>query len=369
MNLAQNIQALRKKNHWSQEEFAAKMDVSRQAVSKWESGNSIPDLEKLIRMSKLFQVSIDDLLEANLEDEEEEPPIELNVQQEELEDDLAKLEKSLQQLEQENEAWHPWEKQDPTYHTKYDSFQEVSKEENWLSLPQAQEFYLWSKKRASLIASGVFLCIISPAPLLILVSFFNDNSNMDVIAGGGGVCALLFLVALAVGLFIQEKGLNRKWKWLQTEPFSCDQEVKDFAYACQEQEQKSHTLFIALGVCLCVLSPIPVILGAAFLPEEWVSSMVGFLLMIVALGVYLIVLTNLQKEGTQILLQEGEYTPMGKRQTKWQESLGSVYWCAITGIYLWWSFASNHWGFTWIIWPVAAIAFGLFTKLLAQNDQ
>ena len=62
MNLAQNISTLRRKNHWSQEEFAAKMDVSRQAVSKWEAGLSTPDLEKIIRMSKLFHVSIDELI-------------------------------------------------------------------------------------------------------------------------------------------------------------------------------------------------------------------------------------------------------------------------------------------------------------------
>lgn len=373
MNLAQNINTLRKKNHWSQEEFAAKMEVSRQAVSKWESGLSTPDLEKLIRMSKLFKVSIDDLLEANLEDEEEDPPLwfESSASQEELEDDLTKLEKSLQQLEQENDSWHTWEKQDPTYHTEDYASQGLYKEEsqNWLTLTEAQEFYLWSKRRASMIAAGVFLCILSPVPLFFLFSLFHNNPNVDVIAGGGGVCALLFLVALAVGLFIQEQGLNKKWKWLQTKPFSCDQEVKDFAYACEEQEQRNHTLSIALGVSLCVLSPIPLILGAMFLPEEWVVAMVGFLLMIVGMGVYLIVLTNLRKEGWQMLSQEGEYTPIGKRQTQVQESLGSVYWCVITGIYLWWSFASQKWDFTWIIWPLAAIAFGIFTKLLAQNDQ
>ena len=47
MRLGQKIAALRKKNHLSQEALAEKMNVSRQAVSKWKSEQSIPDIEKL----------------------------------------------------------------------------------------------------------------------------------------------------------------------------------------------------------------------------------------------------------------------------------------------------------------------------------
>lgn len=387
MNLAQNISTLRRKNHWSQEEFATRMDVSRQAVSKWESGLSTPDLEKIIRMSKLFHVSMDELIEANLEsDEEEVPPLENSSQEfdsstddSNLEETWAKLEKSLQQLEQENDTWHTWEKDNPTYHTQTQTFdssfgssQSLLKEEsqnNWVTLGEAQEYFLWSRKRAALIAAGVFLCILAPTPLFFLIGFFSGHSNVDMIVGGGGVCALLFLVALAVGLFIQEHALNKKWEWLEKEPFECDQEVKNFAYACQKQEEKTHTAFIALGVMFCILSPIPMLLGASFLPEDWVTAMVGILLMLVGVGVYLIVLTNLRHQGCQVLLQEGEYTPLGKKQTKLQESLAGMYWCVVTAIYLGWSFASESWGFTWVIWPMAALAFGAITKLVVRQEK
>lgn len=46
--LAENLQLLRKENGWSQEELAEKCQVSRQAIAKWESGESVPVLEKLI---------------------------------------------------------------------------------------------------------------------------------------------------------------------------------------------------------------------------------------------------------------------------------------------------------------------------------
>ena len=62
MDLADKIAKLRKQNGWSQEELAARLDISRQAVSKWESKASVPDLDKIIKMSSIFGVTTDYLL-------------------------------------------------------------------------------------------------------------------------------------------------------------------------------------------------------------------------------------------------------------------------------------------------------------------
>lgn len=62
MNMSDRIQYLRKSKGISQEELADKIGVSRQAVSKWESEQSSPDLEKIIIMSELFDVTTDYLL-------------------------------------------------------------------------------------------------------------------------------------------------------------------------------------------------------------------------------------------------------------------------------------------------------------------
>ena len=59
MILADKIIRLRKKNGWSQEELATRMNVSRQAVSKWEAASTTPDLEKILELSNLFGVTID----------------------------------------------------------------------------------------------------------------------------------------------------------------------------------------------------------------------------------------------------------------------------------------------------------------------
>ncbi len=62
MNIADRIQYLRKQKNYSQEELADELGVSRQSVSKWESEQSKPDLEKIILMSDLFEVTTDYIL-------------------------------------------------------------------------------------------------------------------------------------------------------------------------------------------------------------------------------------------------------------------------------------------------------------------
>lgn len=69
MNLNQKITQLRNDNNWSQEELAEKLNVSRQSVSKWESGQAKPDLDKIIALSDIFDVSTDYLLKDDTEEE------------------------------------------------------------------------------------------------------------------------------------------------------------------------------------------------------------------------------------------------------------------------------------------------------------
>lgn len=67
MILADKISYLRKQQGWSQEELADRIGVSRQAISKWESGQSVPDMKKIIKLSEEFQVSTDYLLKDEME--------------------------------------------------------------------------------------------------------------------------------------------------------------------------------------------------------------------------------------------------------------------------------------------------------------
>ena len=67
MNLADKIMAERKKKGWSQEELANQLGVSRQAVSKWESSQSVPDMDKIVALSSYFNITTDYLLKDEIE--------------------------------------------------------------------------------------------------------------------------------------------------------------------------------------------------------------------------------------------------------------------------------------------------------------
>lgn len=65
MDFSEKLLALRKANDMTQEQLAQKLDVSRQSVSKWESGQAIPELEKIVAMSAVFNVTTDYLLKSS----------------------------------------------------------------------------------------------------------------------------------------------------------------------------------------------------------------------------------------------------------------------------------------------------------------
>ena len=74
MKLSEKILYLRKKQGMTQEQLAEKMEVSRQAVSRWESGTALPDVSNIVQLSKIFAVSADYLLNEEYESETEIPP-------------------------------------------------------------------------------------------------------------------------------------------------------------------------------------------------------------------------------------------------------------------------------------------------------
>ena len=62
MNLGENLKKLRKEYNLSQEQLAEKLNISRQAISKWESGKAYPDIDNLILLRDIFNTTIDDLV-------------------------------------------------------------------------------------------------------------------------------------------------------------------------------------------------------------------------------------------------------------------------------------------------------------------
>lgn len=81
MKLSEKLIVLRKESGWSQEDFADKLDVSRQAVSRWENGTALPDAQNILRISKLFNVTADYLLNDNYECRTDFPAVETGAEE------------------------------------------------------------------------------------------------------------------------------------------------------------------------------------------------------------------------------------------------------------------------------------------------
>ena len=70
MNLGETIYNLRKEKKLSQGDLAEQLSVSRQSVSKWENNSAVPDLDKLVKLSTIFGVSLDELVKGEMRSEE-----------------------------------------------------------------------------------------------------------------------------------------------------------------------------------------------------------------------------------------------------------------------------------------------------------
>lgn len=75
MKLPDKMIFLRKKNGWSQEDLAEKLNVSRQAISRWENGTALPDAQNVLQISKLFNVTTDYLLNDDYESDNDIPAV------------------------------------------------------------------------------------------------------------------------------------------------------------------------------------------------------------------------------------------------------------------------------------------------------
>ena len=118
---------------------------------------------------------------------------------------------------------------------------------------------------------------------------------------------------------------------------------------------------LALGVVLCVLAVLPLAICLIFNAGEddfYYVLCAALLLALVAVGVLLIVRVSHMWEGFRILLEEGDYDRAAKADRRRFAYLPRIYWGLVTAGYLAWSFLTMRWDITWIVWPVAGVAYG-----------
>lgn len=320
MILADKIIALRKKNAWSQEELAEKLNVTRQSVSKWEGAQSVPDLNKILLLSQIFDVSTDFLLKDELEEAEENRNLEL----------------PREEISEEEQAARR------------------------VSMEEARTFLDIRSRMAGKIAVATSLCIVSPVCLIFLgaaqeTGRIKMTENM---AAGIGLIILMVMVAAAVAVFIFCDMKTKQYEYLNKVRIETEYGVTGMVKERKNEFQDTYTMSNIIGTCCCILAVIPLFATLMFTEDDFaMASAVCVLLLIVAAGVYFFVAAGTQWESMQKLLQEGEYTVSNKKGEAAFEPIGSAYWLIVTAVYLGYSLYTNTWHISWIVWPVAGVLY------------
>lgn len=325
MILADKIINLRKKNGWSQEELAEKLGVTRQSISKYEGAQSIPDLDKILKLSEIFGVTTDYLIKDELEEEEYVPS----------------------QM-QENES---------------ESDRSVHK----VTMEMANEYLQIIDWSAGKTAFATVLCILSPIVLLMLgaMSEMPNYHISENAAAGIGICVLIVLIAIAVTIFILCGMKTKKYEFMEKEDIET---VYGVSGMVKEKRDAYHSMYVTqlvIGIACCICSVIP-LFGTLAVSESdfYMVSAVCMLLALVAIGTYFIVRSAAKMNAMNQLLEEEDYTRQKKHENKKMSGPVMVYWLIATAIYLAWSFTTNDWDRTWIIWPVVGVLFPAFLAIV-----
>ncbi len=319
MILADKIINERKKNGWSQEDLAEKLSVSRQAISKWESAQATPDLSKVILLAELFGVSTDYLLKDEIEPE-----------------DAAPL----------KETTEPGGKRVVT-------------------MEEANDYLSTQRQSARTVALGVLLCVLCPALLILLGGLAEYGGSIsEGVATAVGMTALFGLVAIGVALFIVTGIRTSRFNVWHTEGFETAYGVSGMVKEKRRAHEHAYTVCLTLGIVLCILAVLPLIVaGAMGVSDRILTVFLSMMFPIIGIGVYLIVRVGVVRGSFTFLLNEIDASPETRKKNKTEETISSVYWCVAVAIYLTWSFLTNDWGRTWIVWPIAGVLFGAVTAI------
>lgn len=220
------------------------------------------------------------------------------------------------------------------------------------------------------IAFGVWLCLMAPAILVLIGSFseqygkggalnmFHSEDTLAML----GLIPFFVLIAAAVGVFILSGLKMEKYEFIEKTKISISNTMRKNLEAEKEAYQMTFGMGITIGVILCVLSPLAVICTFVIFGEN--NSLAGIgvtiLLVMISIATAIFIIVGTKNDAYNQLLQEGDYAVEKKENSKIVDAVAAVYWPLVVIGYLVWSFTTNNWGFTWIVWPVAGIAFGAF---------
>ena len=325
MTFSEKISALRKQKGWSQEELAEKLMVTRQAVSKEDSAQSMPDLDKLVQLSEALGVSTDYLLK---DEQAQSAPVPATAEQ--------------------------------TVKPRH-----VTQEE-------ARRYLQLQTAAIPKTTLGVALCVWSPIAIIglpVLRSTLNWGFPEE-ICSGIGLCVLLVMVAAGVALLLTAGGTLREFEYLEREPIETDNGAREQALHMQREMASFCTRQNTIGVVLCILSVLPLfaLMCVPGVPDGYYSLAVCALLLLVGIACLLLVRTGSMRGAVDKLLEQGDYTRENKAKSRFVGAVSAAYWLVVTAVFLFYTFGPNGNGqpqYSWFIWAIAGVLYGALMAALS----
>lgn len=311
MKLSDKIINLRKKLGWSQEDLAMKLNVSRQSVSKWEGGLSIPNLNRVIELGEIFGVSTDYLLK----DELENPEI-LNA----------------------------------------DNKDEVIT----ITLEDARDYINTSYYKSKATVRAVVLSIMSIIPLFLLLALYEGDvfKISKTMAVSLGLISLFIITSKSIATFIN---INNKYilnDTIESLIFELEHGVESILKDEMDNYKETYSKNMSISMFLFMTCPLPLIVSAIFGLQSMIILLTVVLLFImVSVGLYILIPISDIYESYKKLLHLDEYKLENLEDTKRTMRFASFYWPLIVAIYIGWSLWTMNWGITWIVFPVSSLLF------------
>ena len=325
MTFSEKISALRKQKCWSQEELAEKLMVTWQAVSKWESAQSMPDLDKLVQLSEALGVSTDYLLK---DEQMQSAPAPAAAEQ------AAKPRRVTQE--------------------------------------EAKRFLQLQTAAIPKTTLGVALCVWSSIVLIGLpaCSTIFKLGFSEAVCTGIGLCALLVMVAAGVALLLTASGKLREFEYLEREPVEPDSGAREQALRMQREMASFCTRQNTLGVVLCILSVLPLfaLMCVPSMPDGYYSLAVCALLLLVGIACLLLVRAGSMRGAIDKLLEQGDYTRESKAKSRFVGAVSAAYWLVVTAAFLFYTFGPKGNGqpqYSWFIWAIAGVLYGALMAALS----
>jgi transcriptional regulator with XRE-family HTH domain len=298
MKLGEKLILLREKKGLSQDELADMLSVSKKTLAKWEKGQLMPDIEKIVKLTEIFGINSDILIKDDVEITE-----------------------------------------DCKIYTKIEPPRNVDYSE--------AEGYLKNKFLAArYIAFATVLIMLSPG---IMLTFSSLPLSSGVAAAAIGLSAMFILCACGVGIYIYANSMTVKYEYIEKGSFTVDYSVSAMLASFEEKMLKAYTVRNVFATVISIISLLPLIITSLFSRVENIYLMLSLTgtLLIAGIGVAMFITSGIKRSAVYTLSKSKKAEAAYSKRL--EDSLSGSFWTLVIAIYLLYSFKSGNWRYSWLI--------------------